>query len=50
MIPVKYAQTYHMNLVFKFSYMVKNVERYFFRRVRVVLDKNGVKRIDDVGV
>jgi len=43
---VRCGKTYHLNVIFKFSYKSeKNKYKFFIRKVQAVLDKNGIKRL-----
>jgi len=43
---IKCGKTYHLNVIFKFSYKVKKGRsKFFVRKVQAILDKNGIKRL-----
>lgn len=45
---IKTARVYHLNVIVKFTSIdTKNNESYQLKRVRLILDKNGIKRIDE---
>jgi hypothetical protein len=46
---VKYAKVYHLNVVFKLEYLDESrQDRVQYKKIRVVLDQNGIKRINEL--
>lgn len=43
---VKAARVYHLNLIIKFSYETNGNETTYINRIRLVVDKKGIKRIE----
>jgi len=43
---IKYAKVYHVNVIFKLEYMgATQQNRVQYKKIRVVLDQNGIKRV-----
>lgn len=45
---LKAPKVYHLNIIFKYSIEDKNCNDTVYQRIRVVLDKNGIVRIEEV--
>ena len=43
---IKYTKVYHVNVVFKLEYLDDTRQnRVLYKKIRVVLDQNGIKRV-----
>jgi hypothetical protein len=45
---LKAPKVYHMNIIFKYTIGDKNTNNHSYQRIRVVLDKNGIVRLEEV--
>ena len=43
-IPI--SKVYHLNVIFKLSsFKGKNIDQIYFKKIRIILDQNGIKRV-----
>jgi hypothetical protein len=45
---LKAPKVYHLNIIFKYTIGDKNANHHSYQRIRVVLDKNGIVRLEEV--
>ncbi|MFX1337998.1 MAG: hypothetical protein ACFFDK_05275 [Promethearchaeota archaeon] len=48
---ISISKVYHLNIILKLSsYKGKQVKRLFFKKFRVIMDQNGIKRIENLNI